>query len=547
MAFEPTGTKTYMASISSLRFRPRSTPVASPSREKRVFLDEADGLLKTIDSSGVVALLGGSGGASTLAQISDMTPDARTLNAKALADMQAYLAVLPQVTNSNSWSDYLNRAVVYTAAGGSVGVNSAATGVQVINLGGGVLTLTDNIVNTLTVNAGEIVNFSVSDNSDGTFSFFENFRVTLVLTNDARLYNARTPAAHKSTHATGGSDALAPSDIGAASARTIVTGTTLAAAVGGSYLISNSGICSITDPAGTAAGQTYVVRVGAGTAWFGGAGTVYSASRFEIIRYYNGSAWSAVTPVLSDNLTLNGTANTAPNQTAASGSSLMTRDLGDARYSLVSYLNPPIATAHTLIPDTASSATSGSNATGATFKYTLRGIGTAGSYYTARFPVGALIDVTTGRVINFGKKMFFGLNINHPGATYSGGVSQAFVGGNGNYVPTANPAELCVGWSWTGTTLSAVRYASGSYSTVASGSAFASGSTYTENWLVIIGDGAGGFVWYYNGVQFASTASGPTGKGAVGSNNVILSSYTPSTLGAQNDLICRSITFGYLP
>lgn len=34
----------------------------------------------------------------------------------------------------------------------------------------------------------------------------------------------------------------------------------------------------------------------------------------------------------SGNVTLNGTANTAPNQTAASGSSLMTRDLGDARY-----------------------------------------------------------------------------------------------------------------------------------------------------------------------------------------------------------------------
>jgi hypothetical protein len=52
------------------------------------------------------------------------------------------------------------------------------------------------------------------------------------------------------------------------------------------------------------------------------------------------TAQAALLPVVPDsggtfsgNLTLNGTANTAPNQTAASGSSLMTRDLSDARYA----------------------------------------------------------------------------------------------------------------------------------------------------------------------------------------------------------------------
>lgn len=40
----------------------------------------------------------------------------------------------------------------------------------------------------------------------------------VVLTSDSRLSDSRTPTAHKTSHATGGSDALTASDIGAAAA-----------------------------------------------------------------------------------------------------------------------------------------------------------------------------------------------------------------------------------------------------------------------------------------------------------------------------------------
>lgn len=67
----------------------------------------------------------------------------------------------------------------------------------------------------------------------------------VVLTGDARLSDSRTPTAHKTSHATGGTDAISPSDIGAAAATHSHGNVTSAGAIG-----STSGLPVVTGASG---------------------------------------------------------------------------------------------------------------------------------------------------------------------------------------------------------------------------------------------------------------------------------------------------------
>lgn len=99
--------------------------------------------------------------------------------------------------------------------------------------------------------------------------------------------------------------------ISAAQAIQIVTTSTLQAVRGGRYIIEYAGQCEVSDPTGSnAAGDSYEVWIGGSgsTARFGGAGTVYSPSRFSIRRRCSvaGSpgTWVTPAPMLTDTLTV---------------------------------------------------------------------------------------------------------------------------------------------------------------------------------------------------------------------------------------------------
>jgi hypothetical protein len=100
------------------------------------------------------------------------------------------------------------------------------------------------------------------------------------------------------------------------------------AASGGRYVAN--GTFAVTNPASGNDGTLFQVVVASGTVTVNG--VAYGASRWPVTVARISGAWATLANTLTQNQTLNGTNNVAPNQTAASGSSIMTRDLGDARY-----------------------------------------------------------------------------------------------------------------------------------------------------------------------------------------------------------------------
>lgn len=120
---------------------------------------------------------------------------------------------------------------------------------------------------------------------------FENG--TLALTSDARFTDARTPTAHASSHAVGGSDSL--DEIKSAS---------FTAVAGRTYYCTAA--LTITDPSTTVEGSAFIVHVLAPTGFVTMGGENFYQSQIPFTRVYIGGAWRNPAPALTGFLSANG-------------------------------------------------------------------------------------------------------------------------------------------------------------------------------------------------------------------------------------------------
>lgn len=134
--------------------------------------------------------------------------------------------------------------------------------------------------------------------------------------------------------------------------------TNFTAEVGGRYSVFSAGTVIITDPTSPApvAGDSYLVAVSGGLVRFGAGPQTYSASRFDLRRYFDGTTWFTPASVISDSLTVGGntwngstisgaqnfsstTRPTSSGTGAPAANSLVMLSDTDARYGSLSVLN----------------------------------------------------------------------------------------------------------------------------------------------------------------------------------------------------------------
>ena len=241
-----------------------------------------------------------------------------------------------------------------------------------------------------------------------------------------------------------------------------------------------------------------------------------------------------------------GTVQAANATSVGSANNIVNLGVQDARYYPLAPIYEPWSSDTTMICENKS--TSGGVITEATGRYSLTAKASgAGNYAVSRFATVGITGGGTNNAIDWSKKVFCGVNIYHAGPDYQLGDSRVQWGTYASYLPTATPTTQCVGWRWKGRALYATMYSGSTYSEPGSSATFFSVTNNPQQaWLTIVGNGSGGFTWYANGTQIATTSSGPTSASDYSRGYVSFSSHTASSAAYDSTTTIISHTFGYM-
>ena len=240
-----------------------------------------------------------------------------------------------------------------------------------------------------------------------------------------------------------------------------------------------------------------------------------------------------------NDVALGGTQNTAPSQTASSGSSLMTRALTDQRQIDRMIAGPRMVWLTTFTGW--ETAVSGGSVAQNIFLRPSSGTN-QWNYAIARSWQSGELFTGSADVLNFSKAGGYGTALYSPGANYRDGTGIIYLGAAYDYVPStgsavSNPATKGFGWRIKDESIVATMFNT-NYVEVATNSAvLSSGATTRENvWLYIDWNGSGGATWYVNGSSVASTTNGPTGLTSVNQGYLIFGAVADVGLAQQNGL-----------
>jgi hypothetical protein len=230
----------------------------------------------------------------------------------------------------------------------------------------------------------------------------------------------------------------------------------------------------------------------------------------------------------TQNQTLDGTNNVAPNQTAASGASIMTRALVDARTLPLSVAPGYVGFWSHFNGGNMTSTPAGGILTQAlNIRCNTNNTANLVAKYIQRDMLPVALGYQAAASLNWSHNLEFGALIHAAQGTANGDI-YIYFGGSSSFVSGQNTLRH-VGFRISGSSIYAT-HADGTTYTEAGSAAVIQGGNGAPHWLHISSNN-GNVVWTVDGTQLATTSSGPTGTGGGSTGSFITSSETGAVAG----------------